>query len=481
MTSITASTVWVAGAQNHDETRNTAAHRSPARVRGLRSGAVATTADKRLPLVLCTRAALGAPAAVAAWALLVLAGHLLGQRLLDADYRVHIGAPPLVGGFDARLTARLLGAVAFAGAALAWAPVLAARLSWRRLLLLAWLAAGAWAVLLALGDGAGGLSAPLTSRYEYLAAVARVGSPLPFLQSFTTDLPLYPTHVKGHPPGMVLALWGLARAGLGGPGPATALILGLGALTAPAALVAVRATAGERPARAAAPYLALAPGAVWVATSADALFAGVAACGIACLAVALHATPRRPLLVALAGGLLLGCALLLSYGAAPIGAVALALAWTARTRPRTAARLAVAAGGVAAVVLAFGLAGFWWWDGLRATRELYYAGVTSRRPYLDFVVISLAAFALACGPAVFAALARLRTSPARIPVGLLAGVAVALAAADLSGMSRGETERIWLIFLPWVLCTTVVLKHRGWLAAQLALGLALQALVVSPW
>jgi hypothetical protein len=131
------------------------------------------------------------------------------------------------------------------------------------------------------------------------------------------------------------------------------------------------------------------------------------------------------------------------------------------------------------VFAAFLAAGFNWLEGLDATRELYSAGVASRRPYGDFLVIDLAAFALAVGPAAAAGLGRLRDQR----VWLLAGAAlVALAVADLSGMSRGETERIWLPFAPWMLIAAAALRGaRGWLTAQVALGLMLQAGVRSPW
>jgi methylthioxylose transferase len=49
-------------------------------------------------------------------------------------------------------------------------------------------------------------------------------------------------------------------------------------------------------------------------------------------------------------------------------------------------------------------------------------------------------------------------------------------------MSKGETERIWLHLVPWLLVATAALqRRRGWLAAQLALALALQLGVRSPW
>lgn len=409
-----------------------------------------------------------APAvAVTCWAALIWVGHALGARLVDADPLVHIGAPPLVGRYEAALSAWSVPAVLFAGAALRWAPRLAGTLAWRRLLLLTWLGAGAWAVLLALADGPHAIVAPLQSRYEYLAAVGRVGNPLDFLSSFTAALPGYPTHVKGHPPGLVLLFWTFAQAGLGGATVAAVLVIAVGALAAPAVLITVRAIGDDAQARAAAPFVALAPAAVWVATSGDALFMGVAACGVAALAV------RRGLL----GGVLLGCALMLTYGAAPLGLVALTAAWLAAGRD--APRLLLAAAlGVAAVLGTVAAAGFWWPDGLHATRELYAAGVASRRPYVDFLLIAPAALALAVGPAAAAGLARVRGD-----VGVVvAGAVLAVAAADLSGLSRGENERIWLLFTPWLLCAAAALpRPRAWLAAQLALGLTLQLVVRSPW
>ena len=69
--------------------------------------------------------------AVAFWALLIVAGHLLGAALYARQPLVHIGAPPLVGSFDLRLTARVLPALVLAAAAVAWGPALAIRLRWR--------------------------------------------------------------------------------------------------------------------------------------------------------------------------------------------------------------------------------------------------------------------------------------------------------------------------------------------------------------
>lgn len=436
--------------------------------------AVLGARPQSLPLTL-RRPRAGVWVAPLAWALLVLAGHAVGQALYDADPLVRIGAPPLVGSFDVRIGPGLLLPVALAVIALAWAPAAARRLRWSRLLAACWAGAGAWAVALAAADGAGALTAPLRTRYEYLAAVPLVGDLGRFVDGFATALASYPTHVKGHPPGLVTVLWGLDRSGLGGAEAATVLVLAVGAIAAPAALVALRAAASEAHARRAAPFVVFTPAAVWTATSPDALFAGVAAAGIACFAVAAHRSAVRSVLLGGAAGVILGAGLMLSYGIAALAVIVLAVALARRAWPA----LAAATGGVLAVLLGFAAAGFWWLDGLQATQALYVTGVAARRPYLEFVVIDLAAFSLAVGPAALAALGRLRDRA----VWLLAGPALAaVALAALSGLSKGEVERIWLPFAPWLLVATAVLQPaRVWLGAQLALALALQVGLRSPW
>jgi hypothetical protein len=145
--------------------------------------------------------------------------------------------------------------------------------------------------------------------------------------------------------------------------------------------------------------------------------------------------------------------------------------------------LLMAAGGVLAVVLAFLAGGFWWYDGLQSARELQLAGVYQRRPYAEFLVNSPAAFALVIGPAVAVGLARLRDRG----VWLLTGTALlALLVADLSGYARGETERVWLPFAPWLLIATCALSpslrgRQGWLALQVATAIGLQVAAKGPW
>ena len=59
-----------------------------------------------------------------------------------------------------------------------------------------------------------------------------------------------------------------------------------------------------------------------------------------------------------------------------------------------------------------------------------------------------------------------------------------VAAADASQMSKGEVERIWLPFVPWLLITCALLpeRWRRWgLAVQVVLALAVQHLLFTGW
>src|SRR5690606_40276737 len=91
----------------------------------------------------------------------------------------------------------------------------------------------------------------------------------------------WPAHVAGHPPGATLTFVLLDRIGLGGGAWAGLWCITVGATACAAVLVTVRALTDENLARRAAPFLALAPAAVWMGTSADAYFAAVAAWAVA--------------------------------------------------------------------------------------------------------------------------------------------------------------------------------------------------------
>ena len=423
---------------------------------------------------------LDAALALAAWFGLVVAGRLLVEPLNRSDPFVHVANAPLVGLYFPSTTWLIVPPLLLGTAAVAWGPMLAERLSFRGVLLAAGGAAFAWPFLLALSDGPQHVIDPLVTRYEILHDVPFAVTQHDFLGSFTALAAGYDFHVHAHPPLLVVVFIGLHQIGLVGGWPAAVVVLAVGALAAPAAVAATRALAGEPYARAAAPFLVFAPAAVWIGTSTDAFYMGLAAVGVALFAVA----ASRPAggwadAGSLAGGIVFGASLFTTYGIVPLGLIVLAI-----TVYRRAWRsLALAVAGLVAVFLAFYARGFSWFDGLQTARELQLAGVFEHRPYLEFVVASPAAFALVVGPAVAVGLARLRRHGAWI----LCGAALAgLVAADLSGYARGETERVWLPFAPWVLlaagaASRSVRGRQGWLAVQVTAALTLQVAAKSPW
>ncbi|XRQ08225.1 hypothetical protein ACN3XK_68955, partial [Actinomadura welshii] len=72
----------------------------------------------------------------------------------------------------------------------------------------------------------------------------------------------------------------------------------------------------------------------------------------------------------------------------------------------------------------------------------------------------------------------------RRPLAWLVGAAlIGLLTLDISGVTRGEVERIWLPYAAWVIAAAAHHKPpaRPWLSAQTTLTLTLQALILSPW
>ena len=415
---------------------------------------------------------------LAVWAALVAVALVWGAAG-GAGRGSRVGAAPFMGRWREDPTWRVLPAVGIALLAVGLWPGTIARLRWRQVVAGSGVLAVVWAVALNFTDGPRALTAPLETPFEYLRWVPSVGSPGEFLRTFVDRLPREPTHVKSHPPGMVLVLWGLDHLGLGGSGPAAVLILAAVGAAVVAVLVALRDVAGEGAARRAAPFVALLPAAVWMATSPDAFFLGVTACGVAAVVTATSRAGPRSHRWAGVGGLLLGAGLFLSYGMAALLAVPAAVV-AARRRWVV---LLPAAAAITLVVAVFAAAGFWWPEGLAATHERHTGGVVVRRADGYFLLANLAVLAVAVGPAVAVGLSRV-WNDRRF---LLCGAAlVTLLVIDVSGLSEGEVERIWLPFVPWVATAASALgssegSQRGWLALQVATGVVLQLVLRSPW
>jgi hypothetical protein len=442
-----------------------------------------------------------AVASALAWVALIVGTHFWGVHVVHADPRSRIFAAPLAGRSDPRWAGAWPLPAVLVGACAVVAPFALRRRPWQTALWLSFAGAAVWAAALALSDGPANLWGPLTTRWDYLVNLDAVTShgPIAFLSGFVAHAGTYATHVRAHPPGMLLVLWGLSRVGLGGSKWAAAVVILVGASAVPAVLVAARNVAGERRARAALPFLVFAPMALWLATSADALFAGVAAWGTMLTILATDRARSNRDALAVAGGLLLGVAAFLSYGVVLIALVPVSIALARRSvRP-----LIVAAGVAALVGLAFAAAGFSWLAGLSSARAQYLAGASAYRPQSYFLLGNLGAFAIVLGPAVAVAFGRLRDRRVWI---LVAAALAAVAVADVTALSKGEVERIWLPFAPWIVAATAAFVPRAdrrepaadvranglaedatprmvpfLLAAQVATALAVQLVVRSPW
>jgi hypothetical protein len=67
---------------------------------------------------------------------------------------------------------------------------------------------------------------------------------------------------------------------------------------------------------------------------------------------------------------------------------------------------------------------------------------------------------------------------------LTGAVLLVVASADASQMSKGEVERIWLPFVPWLVISAALLpeKWRRWgLLTQVVLALVIQHLLNTGW
>lgn len=362
---------------------------------------------------------------------------------------------------------------------------LAARLPWRRLSALSYVGAVLWILSLALVDGwQRGLAGRLTTGPEYLSEVAGITDIPVMLRGFASRIldfqpDSWTTHVSGHPPGALLVFVGLDRAGLSGGAWAGLLCVVIGALAAVAVPRTVRLLGTDEAARAVVPFAVLFPGAVWIGVSADGLFAGVTACGVALLASGLTRGAHSR---TVAGGLLLGFACYLSYGLVLMAPIVLAVAVLGRARPRSILAALLGAG---AVVAAFTAADFNWLTGYHLVVERYYQGIAARRPYAYWVWADLAILTVSAGPMAAVVLARAVSGAQRRPaVWLPLSAAVAILLADLSGFSKAEVERIWLPFAVWFMAGAALIPagdRRRWLVVQASVALAVNHLLLTTW
>lgn len=434
----------------------------------------------------------------AAWGGLIVALALVGTAVVVPPlnhWQVHASLhpvrpfAPLAGWVDPRVGPGTPLAVVLGVAGAIWGPAVAARLRWRTLLLATYAGTAAWTLTLAFVEGPSGLTHEIANHNEYLPTARQVHDVPALLSGFADRIPVgvpgsWPTHVAGHPPGALLLFVGLVGLGLGGSF-ASALVLTLVGCTTPVAvLVTLRRLGAEDVARRAVPFLVLAPAAIWVAVSADGVFAAVAAWGLAAVAAATSSVRRSAVWGwGVLGGLLLGACLLLSYGLPLLAPLVLAVLAAGRSwRPFPAVTL-----GAVAPVLGFAALGFRLWSAYPLLHDRYVAGIAAGRPASYWLWADLAALLICGGPALGAGVGSLLADGRRSPrvVRLFVGTAgLAVLAADVSRMSKAEVERIWLPFLPWLLLATACLPER-WrrpmLGAQVVVALLVQHLVLTNW
>ena len=288
-----------------------------------------------------------------------------------------------------------------------------------------------------------------------------------FLDRFAELAPTLPIHPSAHPPGTPLLIDAM---GIVGPRALAAFVIVVGAAAVPLTYALGRCTGlGEERARAAAMLIALSPAAMlYGVVSTDAMFAtfGLAA---ACLLLAGGIGAR------VLGMLALAVASFFSWALLAIGAFA-TIVVALRESVRAAAGLAIGAG---LAVLGFYAAlhaatGFDPIGAIEAAGEAYDLGISSARPYLFWLFGSPVAFAVALGlPTAWYAARALGTGDA-VAIGLAAIIVV----AAVIGLTKAETERIWLFMGPLAAVAAAALVPRERMPLLLAL-LAAQALAAS--
>jgi len=401
---------------------------------------------------------------------------------------------PIFGWWNAHVGWGTVPAIVIGVAAVLWGQAIAGRLPWRTLPWVTWATACAWAFSLAMVDGwQRGFAGRLTARHEYLRQVPTVTDIPDAVRTFASRiLDFQPnswiTHVSGHPPGALLTFVWLDRIGLGGGAWAGLLCLLVGSSAAAAIVVAVRALNDENTARLAAPFVAVAPTAIWVAVSADGYYAGVAAWGIALLALAARRAVRWPVMAAVGSGLVLGWGIFLNYGLALMSLLALPVLIAAADWRSALRALAPGVLAALAVVGVFAAAGFWWFDGYTLVQDRYWQGIANDRPFQYWSWANFGSVVCAIGLGSVAGIGRafdIEAIKRRSGLHLVVlGALLAIVLADLSMLSKAETERIWLPFTVWLTAAGALLpprSQRWWLALNVAGALLLNHFILTNW
>jgi methylthioxylose transferase len=424
----------------------------------------------------------------ALWAALIGIGFAVTGLAVAEHARIGVSAAPFVGRYHWHVTALSVLAPVVAGAVLlATSRGWHERLSWRRLLVAGTIANLAWTISLAVVEGRPGLSRSVDAPGEYLTDARSIhGHVGGFVRHYVANADQHSAATRQHPPGPVLLVWAIDRIGIHQPALIGLVLAGLGALAVPLVAIAVRSLCHEPAGRRLVPLLALAPYAVWVAVSVDAVTVTIAAAAIACAVVG--SEPGRSWWWAVGGGLLLGVAALFSY-TVPWLAVSVIAVYFVRRRALLNLVTAVAALVPLGVARA---AGFVWQSGFSAAQNDFSDRIGVERSWPLWIVLDVVVLLVAAGPTIVPAARKIRRTPGW-PFVVGAGLAIMFAVA--TGLARGEVERSWLPFVPWLLVPAVAPERRPdrpgiVIAAAVPLGLislgavasvVLEAVLRSPW
>lgn len=413
----------------------------------------------------------------------VVATSIWGRRVEEKNVDIKLGAPPLVGKLDWRPSFAVLPAVVLAAVVVLFGPMLSVRLRISSLVVVSAVAGAAFTFALAASDGLSRILDPVVHRTEYWANLGKLPTAGRMLDAFATRdfLKYFSVHLKGHPPGFILLLKAMAAVGLGRPWVVGALsYLGVAMMVA-GVLTTTRIVVSEDAARRCAPFLVVAPFAMWLGTSADAFFAGVGAMAVAFVAMSLERSGTAGFRLAGLAGLSLGGLLFLTYATPTFLILPGIITLSAFDTPwrRRFALAMVALAGLGLVVLIFLAFGFWWVDGLKNTNYFYWHGTAQFRPWRFFLASNLGALIYAVGPAVLGGVASMRRTRLWVLVG---SALLCVSVATASQYSKGEVERIWVLFYPWMIPAVALLPaRRWWLLAQSTLVIVLQVWLISKW
>jgi hypothetical protein len=306
-----------------------------------------------------------------------------------------------------------------------------------------------------------------------------------YLATYTSNVAGHSIAARGHPPGSVLLLWAFERAGVQNQLTLALLLAALGTLTIPLVLYCVRSVCGEVTARRYAPILVLAPYAIWVAVSMDAVVAmlGAAMCAAGVFASARNRRGVVAFTASIVTGLLIGFGAMFSYGVVWLG-LSVVLLYFARRRAFL--NIGTGIGALLPVLLADRL-GFGWLQGLVAANSDFAARIEPFRSAPWWAVLSIVALILATGPALYASGRKIRNTPAWP---FLVGSATAVLFSVLAGLARGGVEAAWLPFFPWLTIAAVAPERQGgdpppmpWplVVGGALTALTLEAVLATPW